>query len=319
MANEIVYQKQSTPIERRAVYLLGAAVAVGCIWAVLENKIRPNSITDTITQVETGVKTTTRKLLPSTAASDGFPLKQGSKGSRVRLLQQALARLIGQDAWTKLNGANAIAKNGGYDGIFGPATEGAVRQAGYSVPVDEAAYNTITGGSSSAAVTPAGSKFDAGQVALSLHSQAHSQNLASVISTLQQIRNTTDYVAVNTEYKKVTKQLDLGFPPVSKTIVNDLLTLFTDSADKDKLKTEFLRIGLKLDSTGTRWSLSGLPLTGTIVTLVKTFVKDAAGHTVLVNANVILGEPLQSSNGYTWFRSIDNTVAAVPSSDIKYL
>lgn len=317
MANEtVVYQKAPVPIERRAMYLLGAAVAVGCIWAVFENKVHPQAITQTIDEVETGVKNTTKKLLPH-VYSDAFPLKQGSRGTKVTQLQQAVAKLIGQDAWTKLNGATAIAKNGGYDGIFGPATEGAVKQAGYSVPVDEATFNKIIGNNNGPLTSTAA--LNASQVATDLYKQAHSVKIDDVISTLQQIRNTTDYVAVNEQYKAVSKALSTAFPAVSKTIVNDLLSVFGLSTDHEKLKNEFLRIGLKLDPSGSRWSLSGLPVQGTIITLVQTFVKDAAGKTVTVNRNVILGTPIQSANGFTWFKSIDNTVAAVPSSDIRYL
>jgi peptidoglycan hydrolase-like protein with peptidoglycan-binding domain len=317
MANQpIVYQRPPVPIERRAMYLLGAAVAVGCIWAVFENKFGNQPLTTTIDQIESGVKNTTQKLLPK-VYSDAFPLKQGSRGTRVTQLQQAVAKLIGQDAWSKLNGATAIAKNGGYDGIFGPATEGSVRQAGYSVPVDEATFNRIVGNTTAPLTSTGG--LNALQVANDLYKQAHQVKLDEVISTLQQIRNTTDYVAVNEQYKAVSKTLSTTFPAVSKTIVNDLLSVFGQPADHERLKNEFLRIGLKLDPSGTKWSLSGLPVQGTIITLVQTFVKDAAGKTVTVNKNVILGTPLQTSNGFTWFKSIDNTVAAVPSSDIRFL
>jgi lysozyme family protein len=72
--------------------------------------------------------TFTSKVLSS--ASDSFPLKRGSRGTRVTMLQQALAKTTPSIM---------------IDGQFGPQTAGALKTAGYPEIVDETLFNKITG------------------------------------------------------------------------------------------------------------------------------------------------------------------------------
>jgi hypothetical protein len=64
------------------------------------------------------------------SVSDNFPLKRGSRGVRVKMLQQALS-----------NATPSIL----IDGIFGSQTAGALKTAGYPEGVDETLFNKITG------------------------------------------------------------------------------------------------------------------------------------------------------------------------------
>jgi hypothetical protein len=238
--------------------------------------------------------------LPATPTTPGFPLKRGSTGLKVLQLQTGLSKLIGSDA---------MSQNGGIDGKFGSGTESALKMAGYPVVVDEASFAKITG----EVIVSGGKSTLAGEI----YKAASSANLQATLAALKKIGSVQEYTIADEQYKVLTKSKGM----VRKTIVNDLLSFAFESNEnaKDQIKEEFFRIGLKLDATSGKWSLSGLALPGSIITLVPTFVIDAGGRAVLVGRGVILGQAIQVKNGYTWFKSIDNTVAAAPSSDIKYL
>jgi len=252
--------------------------------------------TDTI-MINNYLPTTTSAVAKSAGGSDGFPLKRGSRGSRVTALQQGLARIIG---------TAAMNANGGIDGQFGPGTANALKQAGYSEIVDETAFNKITGG-----VTVAQVVFNPSEIASRLYRAAQSRTLSLTLAILKEIKNVSDYSAVNEYYKKQTL--------VSKTIVNDLLSyaFSNDESAKAQLKNEFLRIGLKVDGSGT-WSLQGLKLYKDLITLRETVVTDTRNNRIPVRRNTILGDEIKIENGLTWFRSVDDSVLSVPTQDVTY-
>jgi peptidoglycan hydrolase-like protein with peptidoglycan-binding domain len=229
------------------------------------------------------------KILSS--ASDSFPLKRGSKGSRVTMLQRALA---------KTTPGMSI------DGQFGPQTASALKSAGYPETVDEALFAKITGISGALTVV-----FNPSTLAVSLYSGAHSQNLEQVLGVLKQLKTTSDYSSVNEYYKKQSF--------IAKTIVTDLLeyAFKSNEAAKTQIRNEFLRIGLKVSSTGA-WSLQGLMLYKDLITIRETVVTDAHNNRIPVRRNTILGDELEVANGMTWFKSIDNTILKVPTQDVKY-
>lgn len=226
-----------------------------------------------------------------------FPLKKGSSGSRVMLLQQALAKIIG---------TSAMNANGGVDGKFGKGTVNALKMAGYPESIDETTFNKITGSTGSNIQII----FNPGDIAIRLYSAAQNKNLDGVISQLKQIKTVSDYSLVNNYYKKQSF--------ISKTIVTDLLDFaFRGNEDsKDQIRNEFLRIGLKSDDSG-KWSLQGLPLFKDLITLRETIVIDARNNRIPVRRNTILGDELKIQNGMTWFRSIDRNILKVPTQDVK--
>jgi len=230
------------------------------------------------------------KVLSST--SDSFPLKKGSRGSRVTMLQQALA---------KSNPSILI------DGQFGPQTAGALKSAGYSEVVDETLFNKITGVSSGSLMVV----FNPASLASSLYSEAQSKNLEQVIGVLRQLRTVSDYSSVNEYYKKQSF--------IARTIVTDLLdyAFKSNEAAKTQIKNEFLRMGLKVSHTGS-WSLQGIRLYKDLITIRATVVTDGQNNRIPVRRNTILGDELEVANGMTWFRSIDNSTLRVPTQDVKY-
>lgn len=225
-----------------------------------------------------------------TGSTDGFPLKKGSRGARVSLLQQALAKSTPSIL---------------VDGIFGSQTASALKAAGYPETVDEVLFNRITASTNVQVV------FNPSALAGNLYKAAQAKSLADVLSMLRQVKSTVEYAAVNEYYKKQSF--------IARTIVTDLLeyAFKNDIAAREQLRAEFLRIGLKVNSSGT-WSLQGLKLYKDIITLRATVVIDSQSNRIPVRKNTILGDELEVANGMTFFRSIDNTILKVPTQDVTY-
>ena len=234
--------------------------------------------------------TFTSRVLSS--ASDSFPLKRGSRGTRVTMLQQALAKTTPSIM---------------IDGQFGPQTAGALKTAGYPEIVDETLFNKITGSAKGTVHVV----FNPSALAESLYKGAQAKNLVQVMDILKQLKSVTEYSAVNEYYKKQSI--------ISRTIVTDLLEYAFKSNEtaKAQIRNEFLRIGLKVSSAG-MWSLQGIRLYKDLVTIRETVVTDARNNRIPVRRNTILGDELEVANGMTWFKSIDNSILKVPTQDVKY-
>jgi hypothetical protein len=234
--------------------------------------------------------TITSRILSS--ASDSFPLKRGSRGTRVTMLQQALSKTTPSIM---------------IDGQFGPQTAGALKTAGYPEIVDETLFNKITRSTKGSVQVV----FNPSALAESLYKGAQAKNLAQVMDILKQLKSVSEYSAVNEYYKKQSF--------ISKTIVTDLLeyAFKSNEAAKVQIRNEFLRIGLKVSSSGT-WSLQGIRLYKDLVTIRETVVTDARNNRIPVRRNTILGDELEVANGMTWFKSIDNSILKVPTQDVKY-
>jgi hypothetical protein len=229
--------------------------------------------------------------------NDNFPLKRGSRGTRVTALQQALAKIIGIETM------NA---NGGIDGQYGPGTANVLKIAGYGETINESTFNAIVNKSDSGSVA-----INPSVVAQNLYRAAQAKNLANVIASLKQIKSVSDYSSVNDYYKSI--------PILSKTIVNDLLNyaFVNNETAKEQIKIEFTRIGLKVNDSGV-WSLQGIRLYKDLITIRPTVVIDSYNHRITVPRNTILGDEIKIANGTTWFRTVDSGILRVPTQDVKY-
>jgi len=225
--------------------------------------------------------------------NDEFPLKKGSRGTRVTQLQQALIK----------KGATTLKA----DGKFGTATASALKTAGYSDTVDEIIFNTITGIDSSTLRII----FNPAELARDLYHAANNKNEQGVLDVLRQIKSVSEYSSVNDYYKKQSL--------IAKTIVTHLLeyAFKEDEEAAGFIRNEFKRIGLRVNESGI-WSLQGIQLYKDLITLRMTVVIDAKGNKIPVRRNVILGDEVKIENGMTWFRSVDRSILKVPTQDVKY-
>lgn len=297
-------RKEGTPPERRVLYGLGVGAVIGAIYFASEY------FRDLKHRRETDAESIAPEIimLPASSGSsttgsgnDHFPLKKGSKGTKVVLLQQGLERILGK---------TVLAQFTKIDGDFGPKTEQALAKAGFPAVINEALFRQITGASetSSAVIN------NPQTIARSLYTAAIARNSDSVLAHLKQIKSSTEYALVNKYF------IDLQSLSVSRSIVSYLLTVAfsTNETVKDQIRAEFRRMGLKQDASGT-WSLSGIKKYRDVKTITDTYVTDQANRKISVSRNTILGEEISAGNGMTRFRSIDNAVFSVPTSDVKYV
>jgi len=226
----------------------------------------------------------------SAADSSDFPLKKGSKGEKVKQFQEALMDKYGKSVLPKY----------GADGDFGTETINALKKLGLPVTITQSTFNVLVQDN-------AGSSSSTGQT---LFDAANAGDFNKVLTILKKIKNTDDYTSANNVFKML--RLDGG---VRQTIVNGLLSTFSGKDQKEKIKYEFLRIGLQFD--GKQWSLSGLDGLP-IITVIPTTVWINATQGVQVPARMILGNMVSRKSGYTLFQN-KGKYFLVHSNCIKFL
>lgn len=297
-----VYHERKEPkvnitFERVIIYGLGLGALGGAIYFTYLGLKRKRNEEAGLPMESKTSSSTIYNVFNTGSQGDSFPLKRGSRGARVKQLQQALANLLGLDVMNQ---------NGGIDGIFGKGTENALRLANYPKSISEDLFKQIVDNIPTIVFNPQ-------DLAQRLYSFASLQNLSGVLEVLKQIKNVSEYSSVNEAYKKQSL--------VSRTIVTHLLdTAFAnDFTAKEKIKSEFLRMGLKYSSATGKWSLAGLGELRDIITIVDTYVVDRNQNRIKVKRNTILGDEQKVENGMTLFRAIDNSLALVPSAHVKYV
>jgi hypothetical protein len=128
-----------------------------------------------------------------------------------------------------------------------------------------------------------------------LFDAANAKDFNKVISLLKQMSTVTDYNNANEVFK--TQRIGGG---VRQTIVTGLLNTFTKNDQKEKIKLEFLRMGLEFD--GKKWNISGLD-GFPIMTVVPTTVWIDGVNAVKVPARMVLGKAINRKLDYTLFHN----------------
>lgn len=227
---------------------------------------------------------------PVYTADDTFPLKKGSKGEMVRQLQQALIDKYGKSVLPKY----------GADGDFGSETQNALKKKGLPTEVSETTFNVIVQGSSA--------KTDHDATAKKLYDAVTGKNLNNVLNLLKSIKTTEDYQKVSTAFMKH------RLHGVRQTLVTGLLGSFGES-QKEKIRMEFIRIGLQYD--GNKWSLSGFD-GKPIVTKEAATVWITATQSVQVPALMVLGNEVTQRLDYTLFEN-NKKYFLIKTQSVKYL
>jgi hypothetical protein len=219
-----------------------------------------------------------------------FPLKKGSNGENVRQLQEALVAKHGPSILPKY----------GADGDFGTETLNALKKLGLPATITESTFNVLIG---DVKIKPASLGKD-------LFDAANKSDFNKVLSILKKMKSTEDYTDASEYFKS--HRLNGG---VRQTIVNGLLNTFSKPDQKEKIKFEFLRMGLQYD--GSKWSLSGLdglPL----ITREATTVWVNATQVVKVPARMVLGNEVSKRLDYTLFEN-KGRYFLVPSNSVTYV
>lgn len=226
--------------------------------------------------------------LPAADSSD-FPLKKGSKGEKVRQLQEALIAKYGK----------AILPKYGADGGFGSETVAALKKAGLPPSITESMFNVLTQAGQS----------DGASLGKELVKATDNKDFSNAIAVLKKMNSTADYTAANSVFK------NYYINGVHKTIVNGLLDTFDSDEEKQKIKFEFLRIGLQFN--GSKWSLSGLGGLP-IITIRPAAIWINARRRVNVPARVVLGNEVSRRLDYTLFEN-QGQYFLVPTRCVRYI
>jgi hypothetical protein len=259
----------------------------------LISKINEPIISQPILATTTKPKTATKNVpytQPTVQRNDEFPLKKGSKGETVKKLQQALITKYGKQILPKY----------GADGDFGSETTNALTKLGLPTTITESTFNVIVQGVASA---------NPGSLGKDLYSAAIAKDFNKTVTLLKNLKSVDEYTSANEQFKQN------RINGVRQTIVNGLLNTFTTDSQKQKIKFEFLRIGLQFD--GNKWSLSGidgLP----IMTVTPTTVWVNATESVRVPARMVLGNEVSKRLDYTLFEN-KGKYFLVQTKSVKYL
>jgi len=208
-------------------------------------------------------------------SKDGFPLKRGSKGEKVRNLQEALIAKHGKQ----------ILPHYGADGDFGSEMAVALKKLKIPASIDESTYNVLVQGRKETKVS----------AAKEVYSAASKNDFSKTIQLLKRLKTKDDYKEVSDEFKNY--RLNGG---VRQTLVNGLLNTFTKDEQKQAIRFEFLRIGLQFD--GNKWSLGGFDGVS-IVTTEPTTIWVNSSEAIKVPARMVLGNEVTKRLDYTLFEN----------------
>ena len=225
----------------------------------------------------------------ASATSSVFPLKKGSKNAQVKALQQALIGKYGA----------AILPKYGADGDFGTETAAALKKIGLPAIIEESTYYVIVQGSTGDKSTLAGKLLDA----------AERQDFNATLALLKQLNSKEDYRQVNAVFSQE------RLHGVRQTLVTGLLNSFSSESQKQQIRYEFIRMGLKYD--GSKWSLDGFD-GRPIVTVEPTNVWINATENLAVPPMMVLGAEVSRKLDYTLFEN-NNRYFLVATKSIKYL
>lgn len=295
---QTITQQEQTSGKGKKILLISLGIAAtgtlgyfGYQWWMKRKKKKSDENASEVPDLDLNPPAKSNFSLPSAPKrNDDFPLKKGSKGARVKQVQEVLLTKLGKDALGKA----------GADGDFGSKTEVALIKAGYPSTIDESTFNVMTQGET----------LDASTSAKELYSAAIIKNFTGAIKALQKLKSKDDYTTVSDDFK--TKYRIGG---VRQTLVNGMLNSFTDEKQKQAIRLQFTRMGLNYD--GKKWSLSGIE-SSSIITKHATLVWVHPKKAIKVPANMVLGKEIAQRGNHTLFEN-NGKHFLVEAKTINYL
>ena len=263
--------------------------------------------------------------------SGSFPLKKGSKGEVVKVLQNALL-VIGGQAASHIQ-TSSIKPDGTPDGVFGNGTEKALRAAGYPVTVPESTFSQLIVTGKAKAGSKALTPQDSQSLANELIKATRGRNLFATLNGLQKIKDVTQYTAISFYFKNIRI---MGIRVTS--LVNALLSVAFKSNEpaKVKIRAEFKRIGLKQNSEGV-WFIPGLgefatwqewkdyqndrDLLSIAIVQKPTLLKTGQGNFITppLNPDTVIGYVTGNHKGITQIVSKSGETVYAPSQNLKLI
>lgn len=329
-----VPQKQGQLREKYIMYGLGAGVLFGSGYllfnhlqdrAAMNRSERPLAPAPPVPALPTNTQVIVKN------NSTSFPLKKGSKGEVVKVLQNALLAIGGQVA-THIE-ASSIKPDGTPDGVFGGGTEKALRAAGYPVTVSASAFSKLIARGRAKAGSTVSSIQDDRATANELIKAANDRNVFATLAGLQKIKDVGQYSSVSSYFRNIRV---LGVRVTS--LVNALLsTAFRyNEPAKVKIRAEFKRIGLKQNANEV-WFIPGLgefdsleewkdyhndrDLLAIAIVRKPTLLKTGQGNFITppLNPETIIGYVLGNYKGITQIYTKSGQTVYAPSQNLKLI
>jgi len=277
---QVVEQQTQTSGKGKKIVLIGLSVlATGTLgyFGYQYWKEKKEAASSSIPDLDLTPPSNSSFNLPTTPVkrNDDFPLKKGSKGTRVKQLQDALIEKYGKQVLPKY----------GADGDFGNELSTALAKQNYPASVDENTFNVIVQGGG----------LDADATATGLYKAATKKDFQNTIKFLQKLKSKEDYTSVSESFKN-----NFRINGVRQTLVNGILNSFLNEKQKQSIRLQFTRMGLNYD--GNKWSLSGLE-TPSIITKQTTIVWEHPNKGIKVPANLVLGNEITQRGEYTLFEN----------------
>ena len=208
-------------------------------------------------------------------SKDGFPLRRGSKGDKVKALQEVLITKHGRQIMPRY----------GADGDFGSELAMALKKLKMPVVIDESTYNVLV----------QGHKVTSTSLAKQIFASTSKNDFSKTVKLLKQLNTKEEYKQTSAEFKNY--RLNGG---VRQTLVNGVLNSFTKDEQKQAIRFEFLRMGLQFD--GSKWSLGGFDGVS-IVTIEPTTIWVNSSEALKVPARMVLGNEVTKRLDYTLFEN----------------
>lgn len=212
-------------------------------------------------------------------SKDGFPLKRGSKGDKVRALQEALIAKYGKQ----------ILPRYGADGDFGSEMAAALKKLKFPATIEQSTYNVLMQGQK------VNNDNGSSSLAQQFVAAATKKDFNLTIQLLKRLKSKDDYKEVSSEFKNY--RIGGG---VRQTLVNALLNTFSKEDQKQAIRFEFLRMGLQFD--GKKWSLDGFDGVS-IVTIEPATIWVNSKQAINVPAKMVLGNEVTKRLDYTLFEN----------------
>ncbi len=212
-------------------------------------------------------------------SKDEFPLKRGSKGEKVRALQEVLIAKYGKQ----------ILPRYGADGDFGTEMSAALKKLKFPATIEQSTYNVLMQGQK------VNSENGNNSLAKQFVAAATKKDFNQTIQLLKRLKSKDEYKEVSSEFKSY--RIGGG---VRQTLVNALLNTFSKEDQKQAIRFEFLRMGLQFD--GKKWSLDGFDGVS-IVTIEPTTIWVNASQAIKVPAKMVLGNEVTKRLDYTLFEN----------------
>jgi hypothetical protein len=200
-----------------------------------DDDLKENTDVDTKSNNQNPNKPVVHSAVPPVHASATFPLRLGAKGDRVLQLQRTLIATYGA----------GILKKYGADGYFGKELESVLRSKGYGIPLSEDDFKKIT--QEKQTPPPPLEAFNPIAVAKAINDSIKAKDYSTSITILKGIKNTTDYSLVSEQLK------NYRINGVRQTLVNAMLSNYTESSQKLNVQEAFKKMGLKYANG--KWSL----------------------------------------------------------------